>query len=195
MDRLPPEMIMEIFSYLDIADLARCSRISTGFSHLLREPPMKTPIIRYHQIVDDKFTDKDRLPSSDMRAMNRFVYHFGHNSECYSVVNIGHICQVGFQMTTSINLRVIASINGRYLFKGGIHTKEDGRYANVSFVGLAIPSQGKLDLFSSRRLDETNRKRITSVFKFPLPRVAQWPGRDPPYLSIIRSPADDAMVD
>lgn len=198
MDRLPLEMIMEIFSYLDIADLARCSQVCTGFSHLLREPAMNPPIMRYHSIVDDKFTDKDRLASLVLRAMNRFVYHIGYNTESYSIynrMNLNHSCPVGFQITASINLRIIASVNQRYLFKGGIHTKTGGYYENISFVGLVVPSQGTLDIFPSKRLDETSRKRITSIFSFPLPRVAQWPRKSPPYFSLPQNPSDDDMDD
>lgn len=202
MDILPPEMLLTVFDYLDIVDLTRCARVCKRFSSLLREPSMEKPFIRYYPIISDRFANKDRLISSDLRAMNRFIYHIGHepnhNESIYYTYHpyhdSHHVCR--------INLRVIASIYGRYLIKGGLHVKQVERetlnkniehHFDVSLIGLVIPSQGKLDLYPSQRLDEKNRKRLVSIFGFPLARVAQWPGRHP--FTHEKESSTDSMVD
>ncbi len=203
MDILPPEMLLTVFDYLDIIDLTRCARVCKRFSSLLREPSMEKPFIRYYPIISDRFASKDQLISADLRVMNRFIYHIGHepdhNESIYHPYHDSHhVCR--------INLRVIASVYGHYLIRGGLHVKQVERVAqntiehhfDVSLIGLVMPSQGKLDLYPSQRLDEKNRKRLVSIFGFPLTRVAQWPGKHPfkeREIDLVTPPMGDTMVD
>jgi len=159
MDTLPPEILLTIFSFLDLKSSATCALTCRSFLQLLREHPRKKPKYKYVQVRKNKFTPETRISKMEVKPLDCFIYEFNYGKDS------------GY-LTYKINLRILDGLNGIYLFRGGIHGAKYKKYESrdrqpvedLFMTGIIDINIACINIYCSKTISPENINRLQEMF-------------------------------
>lgn len=159
MDILPPEILLTIFSFLDLKSSASCALTCRYFLELLREHPRKKPKYKYVQVRKNRFTPETRICKMEVKPLDCFIYEFDYGKSS------------GY-LTYKINLKILDGLNGIYLFRGGIHGTKCKKYESYDrqsvedlfMTGIIDINIGCIHIYCSKTISPENMTRLEEMF-------------------------------